>query len=313
MCRPLARAVLGPVSLRRPSRHLNTACSRAHRFTAAATSSDGQDGVCFDLDVVGRCSASVGLYPSLLSPMIGWPVDAQLHDQPRDIGVILAEFSSVVAEQRSVEDILSRMSNYVTELLPVHGVGVLSRDADGELLTFATANTDIGQVVEELEVECGEGPCSDALHTGAQVLAPDLALLEDRYPRFVPRALEAGVRSIHALPMIARMEPLGALDVIALEPRHLTASQLLQAQLLADVAVAYLMGSAALVQSTRLAEQLQSALDSRVVIEQAKGMLAARHGVTVTDAFELLRMHARRTSRKTQDVAADVTSDELEL
>jgi hypothetical protein len=236
------------------------------------------------------------------------------HDAPRDIGVILAEFSAVVAEQWTAEKILARLTDYVTELLPVHGVGVLSRDnGGGDGLSFAAANTDIGRVVEELEVELGEGPCTDALQSGSQVLAPDLAALEERYPRFVPRALEAGVRSIHALPMIARLEPLGAMDVIALEPLHLDATQLLSAQLLADVAVAYLVGSNAFARSSELTEQLQSALDSRIVIEQAKGMLAAQHDITVSEAFALLRSHARRNSRKVQEVAAEITARRLQL
>jgi hypothetical protein len=239
-------------------------------------------------------------------------VDVQTSGSSRDLGAVLAEFASVMADQRTVEEILNRSGDYITELLPVHGVGVLMRDPAGKLLTFATANTAVGKVVEELEVELEEGPCTDALRTGEQVLAPDLASLEEVYPRFVPRALAEGVRSIHALPMAARSEQIGSMDVIALEPLDLDPAQLRTAQMLADVTVAYLVNSQTLARTSQLAAQLQGALDSRVVIEQAKGILAERHAITLSAAFERLRSHARGAGRKVHDVAAEITSGSLD-
>jgi hypothetical protein len=232
------------------------------------------------------------------------------HVPGRDLGPILAEYAEIMAGESTPAQILERLAGYVTELLPVHGVGVLLREGEGEELDVATANTEVGQVVEHLEVGLREGPCTESMRTGEQVLAPDLAAAEDRYPRFVPRALEAGVASIHALPMTLRGEQLGALDVIALEPIVLDGAQLATAQMLADVTVSYLANSRALAGRSRLAEQLQSALDSRVVIEQAKGVLAERHGVDVSEAFIRLRTYTRNRGLKLRDVALAVLRDE---
>lgn len=234
------------------------------------------------------------------------------HSSTRDIGEVLAEFAQMMAAEHTPAAILERMADYVTELLPVHGVGVLLRSPDGGL-DVATANTEAGQIVESLEAQLGEGPCSDALATGEQIIVADLAAVADKYPRFVPRALDAGVRSIHGLPMTTRAETIGSIDVIALEPLELTARQLAAAQLLADVTIAYVTGSRSFVEKSRLAEQLQFALDSRIVIEQAKGIISERHKIGVSEAFELLRRHARNNHLKLHDVSAHVVRGELQL
>jgi GAF domain-containing protein len=231
----------------------------------------------------------------------------------RDIGQILAEYAQTMADRQAPGRILEQLAAYVTELLPVHGVGILLREGAGEDLDVATANTEVGQLVEELEVELREGPCTESMRNGEQILAPELAAVSDRYPRFAPRALDAGVKSIHALPMTLRGEQLGALDLIALEPMALDAMQLGTAQMLADVTVSYLANSRAFAETSRLAEQLQQALDSRVVIEQAKGMLAERHGVEVTEAFDRLRSHARSRGLRLRDVAIGLLRDEVRI
>ena len=231
--------------------------------------------------------------------------------QGRDLGRVLGEFATVMAGELDAADVLARLGDYCTELLPVKGVGVLLRAEDG--LVIATANSEPGKTVEALEVELHEGPCTESVETGHQVLVPDLAAAVDRYPRFAPRALEAGVRSIHALPMTVRTDTMGSVDVIALEPLDLTAEQLGTAQVLADVAISYIANSWAFQKQSRLTEQLQYALDSRIVIEQAKGVLAERHGLTVSDAFERMRRHARNNHVKLKDVAAKIVAGDLTI
>lgn len=230
----------------------------------------------------------------------------------RPIGVILAEFAQAMSVEQGPQAILERLSDYCTELLPVHGVGVLLRGPDGGI-EVGTANTDVGQTVEELEAKLFEGPCTDCLVSGTYLAFPDLEAATEEYPRFVPRALEAGVRSIHALPMTVRTEQIGSLNVIALEVLALTAEQIATAQLLSDVAVSYLANSRAFESTSKLADQLQHALDSRIVIEQAKGMLSERRRVSVNEAFEMLRSHARSNHLKLHDVAAAVVRGELDL
>lgn len=232
--------------------------------------------------------------------------------ETRGIGEILAEWATTMAQFQTVEQILDRMADYCTELLPVHGVGVLLRNDKGQL-EVATANTEAGQVVESLEAELHEGPCTEGMTTGAQVLCPDLEQAADKYPRFVPRALEAGVRSVHAVPMTIRVEQIGSVNVIATEVLALDAAQLATAQLLADVTVSYLGNSRAFQSQTKLANQLQSALDSRIVIEQAKGKLSERQGTSVSEAFEVMRRYARNNGLKLHDVAGAIVRGDLEL
>jgi GAF domain-containing protein len=233
-------------------------------------------------------------------------------DQTRDLGAVLADFTKILADDHGPAEVLDRLAAYITELLPVHGVGILLLSSKGGI-EVATANTEAGRVVEELEAELAEGPCTECVLTGEQILAPDLAAAAERYPNFVPRAIEAGIRSIHALPMTVRGEKVGSVDVVATEPLHLDAGQLATAQLLTEVAVSLLANSRMVHEKTALATQLQYALDSRVIIEQAKGVLAERHNLTVTDAFDLMRRYARSSQRKLHEVASQIVQGELKL
>lgn len=233
--------------------------------------------------------------------------------EPRELAEILAEFAQILTGQHELRDILVRLGDYCTELLPVDAIGVLiSPDGAGEL-EVATANSLVGDTVEHLEAELHEGPCTDAVRRGEQVIAPDLAALADRYPRFVPRALEVGVRSIHALPMASRGAVVASLDIMASEPVHLSEHQIDAAQLLADVALALLLNSHRHDEASRLASQLRTALDSRVLIEQAKGKLSERHGEPIETAFERLRRHARQNGERLQRVADAVVHDQLRI
>lgn len=232
-------------------------------------------------------------------------------DESRDIGAVLAEFAQVLAEEHDVSDILELLGNYCTELFPVLGIGVLLAK-DGQL-KVATANTAKGDAVEQLEVDLREGPCTDALRSGTEVLVPDLERQTDRYPQFAPRALDMGIRSVHALPMSVRAEFVGSVDIVAREPVELSAVQVSMAQMLADVAIAYVANSRARESTSRLAQQLQQALDSRVLIEQAKGKLAERHGEAPAAAFERIRQYARQNQLPARKVAERVLSGELHI
>jgi transcriptional regulator with GAF, ATPase, and Fis domain len=231
----------------------------------------------------------------------------------RDLAEVLAGFAQLLLADHTVQDILDRLAEHCTELLPIHGIGVLLSVDGGHELSVATASTPIGEIVEQLEVDLREGPCSDAVRTGEQVLVPDLEAVADRYPRFAPVALDAGVRSIHGLPMSARTGIVGALNIIAVERILLTPAQIATAQLLADTALAYLVNRRASDDSSRLSTQLQHALDSRVVVEQAKGRLAERHDETVDDAYERIRRHARSNQVTARAVAEAVLRGDLSL
>jgi GAF domain-containing protein len=229
----------------------------------------------------------------------------------RDVADALVEFAQGLGEHETVEDVLGDMADLCTRLLPVDGVGVLLLD-QGDL-SVATTNSDVGERAERLEVDLDEGPCTDCTRSGHRVLVPDLEQARDRFPRFVPKALEAGVGGIHALPMSGTGGVIGSLNVVTRSPLELTAEHIGTAQMLADVAVAYIMAVQMQQQSTELAAQLQQALLSRVAIEQAKGVLAERHDETMQEAFERLRRHARSNNQQVRDVAEDVVGKRLRL
>lgn len=232
-------------------------------------------------------------------------------EESRDVAAALVDFARELSDCTTVEAVLERLSDACVAILPVAGVGVLlAQDGD---LTVATTNSPAGETAERLEADLAEGPCIEALRAGAVVIESDLAEARDRYPRFVPRALEAGIGSIHGLPLTGRGEMVGVVDIVAEEPLHLPAADIAVAQMLADVAVSYIFAVRLHEESTRLASQLQRALDTRVVIEQAKGMLAERHGESPRDAFERLRREARGTNRAVREVANAVIDGTMEI
>lgn len=230
-----------------------------------------------------------------------------------DPAAILVDFTRVLLDGDGVDDVLTRLADYCTRHFPVHGIGVLLVDEQSGRLEALTANTDQGRIVEELETAYEEGPCTDAARRRELVHVPDLEAAVARYPRFAPPALEAGVRAIHGIPMWAAGRVSGVLNMIAVEPVSLSAQQAATAKLLADVALLYVVNSRHVAQATAEAAQLRRALDSRILIEQAKGRLAERHRESIAEAFERLRAHARRNRLPLRGVAEAVLADELDL
>lgn len=231
-----------------------------------------------------------------------------LHDD--QIADALVAFITTLTQDHTVEAVFRHLGDYCTELLPADGVGVLLLEEQS--LTVATANSEVGDTVEALEVELQEGPCVECVRVGHPVLVPDLAAAEERYPRFVPSALEAGAGAIHALPMTGHGGLVGSLNIISLQPLELSESELSTARMLADVAVSYIFAVRLHEETSQLADQLQNALDTRVMIEQAKGMLAERHGESLSDAFDRLRAHARSRSTRVHEIARQVVEDRLQ-
>lgn len=229
----------------------------------------------------------------------------------RYVAQALVDFARGLTENQSVEAVLQGLGDFCTKLLPVDGVGVLVLEDND--LTVATTNSPEGDAIERLEVELGEGPCSEAVRTGHPVLVKDLEDVRDRYPEFTPRAIDAGVRSIHGLPLTGRGEMVGALNIMNREPTELSPTELGTAQMLSDVAVSYIFTVRLQEESSRLADQLQNALDSRVPIEQAKGILCERHDESLAQAFDRLRTHARSNNMTVRDVARQVIEDRLRI
>ena len=233
----------------------------------------------------------------------------QQHDD--QVAAALVEFIRALTKQHTVEGVLGLLADFCLEMLPVDGVGVLLLEE--QQLTVATTTSAIGDAVERLEVELEEGPCVECVRVGHPVFVPDLAAAADRYPRFVPRALEAGAGAIHALPMTGHGELVGSLNIVSASAGELRETGLSTARMLSDVAVSYIFAVRLHEETSHLADQLQNALDTRVLIEQAKGVMAERHGDSMSDAFERLRKYARSRSTAVREVARQVVEDALDL
>jgi transcriptional regulator with GAF, ATPase, and Fis domain len=203
-----------------------------------------------------------------------------------------------------VIDFLHLLTDRSAALLGASAAGVLLADPRGQL-RVAAASSEAAGLVELFQIQNDQGPCLDCFRTAAPVAAADLTSSGQQWPRFAAAATAAGFAAVQALPMRLRDQVIGALNLFAITPGGLSPDELRVGQALADVATIGLLQERHLRRSETLAEQLQAALNSRVVIEQAKGKLAERNGVDMDQAFRLLRDHARNTNQRLTDLARD--------
>ena len=193
-------------------------------------------------------------------------------------------------------------------LLPISAAGILIGDLRGQLHVLAS-NSEETRLLELLQVEADHGPCLQAYRTGEQVLVDDLRVDSQRWPEFAGKAAEYNYRSVCALPLRLRDERVGALNLFRNTLGALADSDLAVGQALADVATIGILHHRILTKDDVVNQQLQSALNSRIVIEQAKGVVAERADVGMDQAFALLRSYARRTRQRLADVAQAVVEN----
>jgi hypothetical protein len=184
----------------------------------------------------------------------------------------------------------------------VSAAGVVLADPRGEL-RVAAASSEAAGLIELFQVQNDQGPCLDCFRTGRPVTVAGLAGQEQRWPRFAAAAKRAGFTTVDALPMRLRDQVIGALNLFGAGTSPLGPAELRIGQALADVATIGLLQERNVRRAETLAEQLQAALNSRVVIEQAKGKLAERTGLDMDQAFTMLREQARNTNQRLTDVA----------
>ncbi|MQA11473.1 MAG: ANTAR domain-containing protein [Pseudonocardiaceae bacterium] len=219
----------------------------------------------------------------------------------------LVSLADTLVDDYDVIELMHRLVGYCVELLAIDAAGLLLTDQRGDLHVVASS-AEPAMTVEMFELEADEGPCLECFRTRSAVTAPTLREAAERWPRFTTRAEHAGFQSMYALPLRLRNETIGALNFFGTEPGPLPSSDLRLGQALADVATIGVLQERAIRQRTMLAEQLQSALNSRVIIEQAKGVLAERGNLDMTAAFNLLRSHARSTNQRLSDLAQGIVN-----
>jgi transcriptional regulator with GAF, ATPase, and Fis domain len=201
-----------------------------------------------------------------------------------------------------VVDFLHLLADRSVALLAASAAGVVLADPRGELRVAAASSQAVG-LIELFQIQNDEGPCLDCFHTGRPVTAADLAGPSQPWPRFAAAAVREGFHAVEALPMRLRDEVIGALNLFWARPGPVDPAELRIGQALADVATIGLLQERNVRRSEVLAEQQQSALNSRVVIEQAKGKLAERLSVDMDRAFAILRDYARNSNQRLTDVA----------
>jgi GAF domain-containing protein len=223
----------------------------------------------------------------------------------RQLAATFVELADTLVDDFDVVDFLHRLTVRCAQVLGVSTVGVLLTDQRGALRVVA-ASTEQTRLLEILQMQTNQGPCPECFHTGRPVAVPDLSTAIDRWPGFATEARLAGFASVHAVPMRLRTDVIGALNLFGSRPGALDEDTIRLAQALADVATIGILQARAIRSRETLAEQLQTALNSRIVIEQAKGVIAERRNLDMDESFTLLRGTARTSNRRLSDLARAV-------
>jgi GAF domain-containing protein len=240
-------------------------------------------------------------------------VSSEVSEMAREnlLGQTFVELADTLVDTYDVLDFLHLLTDRCVDLLGVTEAGVMLADPAGGLRVMASSSERM-RALELLEVQNHDGPCLDAWTIKAAVSEGDLIEgAASRWPQFTPIAIDAGFRSVYALPMRLREETIGALNLFHQEPNGVSGADLRLAQALADVATIGILQHRAAEEARLLAEQLQYALNSRVTIEQAKGVLSERSNIDAETAFAALRRYARNNNARLVDVAKGVVDRTL--
>lgn len=228
------------------------------------------------------------------------------------IAEAMVELADSLRPQHDVIDTMTRLVEAATAMTPAVDVGILLADSAGRLRIVASSSERASHV-EEAQLGADEGPCLDAFHSGVTVEVADLAEHRQQWPEFVQQAEQCGFRAQLAVPLSLRGQHLGGMGVFfdrtdALDDRT---AALLQA--MAQIATIAIIQQRSVEEHVDLARQLQRALDARVLIEQAKGLVASSRGISIDAAYQLLRGQARSQQMRLRDVAEELVSGHLAL
>lgn len=221
------------------------------------------------------------------------------------------ELADTLVADFDVVDFLHTLTGRCVELLDVQAAGLMLVDNRG-LLRVTASSSEQARLLELFELESSTGPCVHCFQTGKPMADLNLDDLDPRWAVFADRARRAGFRSVHALPLRLRHDNIGVLNLFAVKPGPLSDDDLRIGQAMANVTTIGLLQQRAIRHHQVLAEQLQGALNSRIIIEQAKGVLAERMHVDMHVSFNAMRSYARRINRRLSDVARDVVDGTIE-
>jgi GAF domain-containing protein len=218
---------------------------------------------------------------------------------------MLTRFARTLADPFDVADVLYNLTDSTVEVLGATAAGVSL--ADDDTLVFVSANSEVAKEIERVQQESKQGPCHEAFMTGVAVIVNDIAT-HDEWPVYRAAALDENIHAVMGIPMVGSHQTLGALNIYHASVREWTDDERRAAQVLTDVATSYLLHASRIDEVTQVNEQLQRALETRVVIEQAKGILAGEYTIGLDAAFEILRTHARSQQVRLHHVADGVVN-----
>jgi GAF domain-containing protein len=228
-----------------------------------------------------------------------------MYDQPLFLQT-LSRFAVILPAHYDLEAALSELTESVTAVLSLSGSGVTM--AEEGRLRFVTAVSQASGELERNQEEEQSGPCRDAYDTGEVVRVTDVRLESARWPEFSAAATRLDVAGVAGIPMRLADQIIGALNLYAPQPRQWSDEDIAVASVLADVATSYVVNASKLRQQQQLSEQLQQALESRIVIEQAKGITSQKNAVTIDQAYNLIRGHARSNNASLRTVAEAIVA-----
>ncbi len=222
------------------------------------------------------------------------------------------ELADALVDDFDVVEFLTVVADRCVEVLDVDAAGIMIASPEGHLQVVASSSEEM-RLLELFELQVADGPCPECFHTGRSIVEQPLLADSMHWPHFGPRALAAGFRSVYALPMRHRAVIIGAVNLFCTSPAGVTTADLAAAQAFADIATIAILQHRSVAEAKAVNAQLTSALNSRVIIEQAKGMVAERAGLDMNLSFDRLRTYARNNNLRLAEVARLVVDEALDV
>lgn len=230
----------------------------------------------------------------------------------RELLQTFVKLADTLVDDYDVVDLLQVLVDTCRDLLGTTAAGILLADSRGEL-ELVVSTSEASRLVEMMQLSAESGPCIESFRSGRRVSVPDIAQARDEWHQFRGAALAQGFRSMDALPLRLRDATIGTLNLLRAEPGEAPEDDIAAAQAFADVATIGILHERSIRESSVLSQQLQAALNSRIVIEQAKGVVSHTRGVPIDDAFSLMRQYARSHNMGLSVVAARLVDRSLRL
>lgn len=222
------------------------------------------------------------------------------------------ELADTLVDDFDVTDLLHTLVERLMQSFKIAAVGLLLTDEEGTL-TAVTASGEEARIISLLQLQRKKGPSFEAFSTGRYVVSNDLAASRSRWPEVVDEALSYGYTAVHAVPMKVRDTVVGAINLFETAPHKLTPEDVPVIRGMAEIATIAILQARAMNEALETADQLRVALRTRVILEQAKGMISQSHGISMEKSFSLLRSYARERRLRLNEVANQIVDGRLHV